>query len=76
MEESEEYQYLIANVQEEKAWISEKMILVSNEEYGDTLAAVQGLLKKHEAFGTDVKVHKQRADDIQRNADELQEKVR
>ena len=75
MEESEEFQYLIANIQEENSWISEKTTLVSSVECGDTLAAVQGLLKKHEAFRTDVKVHKQRVDDIQKNADSLKEKV-
>ena len=42
LEESEEFQHLIANIQEEKSWISEKTTLVSSQECGDSLAAVQG----------------------------------
>ena len=36
---------------------------------------VKGLLKKHDAFRTDVKVHKQRVEDIQKSAENLKEKV-
>lgn len=31
----------MANVEEEEAWINEKLNLVASEDYGDTLAAVQ-----------------------------------
>lgn len=31
----------MANVEEEEAWINEKLNLVGSEDYGDTLAAVQ-----------------------------------
>lgn len=43
LEESLEYQQFVANVEEEEAWINEKLNLVGSEDYGDTLAAVQVL---------------------------------
>uniref|UniRef100_A0A8C6YIH4 Spectrin alpha, non-erythrocytic 1 n=1 Tax=Naja naja TaxID=35670 RepID=A0A8C6YIH4_NAJNA len=64
LEESLEYQQFVANVEEEEAWINEKMTLVASEDYGDTLAAIQGLLKKHEAFESDFTVHKDRVNDV------------
>ncbi|XP_057290447.1 spectrin alpha chain, non-erythrocytic 1-like isoform X2 [Hydractinia symbiolongicarpus] len=69
--ESEEYQQLIANIHEEESWIAEKLVLVSNDDYGDNLAAVQGLLKKHKAFENDFTVHKQRVSDIEKQGEEL-----
>jgi len=45
-------------VEEEEAWISEKQQLLSVEDYGDSMAAVQGLLKKHDAFETDFQAHR------------------
>uniref|UniRef100_A0A674EGF3 Spectrin alpha, non-erythrocytic 1 n=1 Tax=Salmo trutta TaxID=8032 RepID=A0A674EGF3_SALTR len=76
LEESLEYQQFVANVEEEEAWINEKLNLVGSEDYGDTLAAVQGLLKKHEAFETDFTVHRDRVNDVCSNGDELINKVR
>uniref|UniRef100_A0A8C3M1D3 Spectrin alpha chain, non-erythrocytic 1 n=1 Tax=Chrysolophus pictus TaxID=9089 RepID=A0A8C3M1D3_CHRPC len=71
LEESLEYQQFVANVEEEEAWINEKMTLVASEDYGDTLAAIQGLLKKHEAFETDFTVHKDRVNDVCSNGEDL-----
>uniref|UniRef100_A0A3P9IJC5 Spectrin alpha chain, non-erythrocytic 1 n=1 Tax=Oryzias latipes TaxID=8090 RepID=A0A3P9IJC5_ORYLA len=71
LEESLEYQQFVANVEEEEAWINEKLNLVGSEDYGDTLAAVQGLLKKHEAFETDFTVHRDRVSDVCANGEEL-----
>lgn len=34
------------------------------DDYGDSMAGVQGLLKKHEAFESDLAVHKQRVADV------------
>uniref|UniRef100_A0A452V8Z5 Spectrin alpha chain, non-erythrocytic 1 n=1 Tax=Ursus maritimus TaxID=29073 RepID=A0A452V8Z5_URSMA len=68
LEESLEYQQFVANVEEEEAWINEKMTLVASEDYGDTLA---GLLKKHEAFETDFTVHKDRVNDVCSNGQDL-----
>uniref|UniRef100_A0A8C0M902 Spectrin alpha chain, non-erythrocytic 1 n=1 Tax=Canis lupus familiaris TaxID=9615 RepID=A0A8C0M902_CANLF len=75
LEESLEYQQFVANVEEEEAWINEKMTLVASEDYGDTLAAIQGLLKKHEAFETDFTVHKDRVNDVCSNGQDLIKKV-
>uniref|UniRef100_A0A452EHD5 Spectrin alpha chain, non-erythrocytic 1 n=1 Tax=Capra hircus TaxID=9925 RepID=A0A452EHD5_CAPHI len=74
LEESLEYQQFVANVEEEEAWINEKMTLVASEDYGDTLAAIQGLLKKHEAFETDFTVHKDRVNDVCTNGQDLVKK--
>lgn len=75
LKDSEDYQQLMTNIHEEESWISEKMVLVSNDDHGDTLASVQGLLKKHEAFDTDFEVHKKRAVDIKAVGDDLLSKV-
>nr|XP_032800960.1 spectrin alpha chain, non-erythrocytic 1 isoform X8 [Petromyzon marinus] len=71
LEESLDYQQFVANVEEEEAWINEKLNLVGSEDYGDTLAAVQGLLKKHEAFETDFAVHRDRVNDVCASGDQL-----
>ena len=41
LEESLAYQEFLASVEEEEAWVNEKQNLLSSEDYGDTLAAVQ-----------------------------------
>jgi len=71
LSDSEEYQQLLTNIHEEESWIAEKLVLVSNDDHGDTLASVLGLLKKHEAFETDYNVHQQRVDDIKTQANDL-----
>lgn len=38
--------------------------LLSVEDYGDSMATVQGLLKKHDAFETDFAAHHDRCSDI------------
>ncbi|KAJ8920410.1 hypothetical protein NQ315_005276 [Exocentrus adspersus] len=64
LDESLTYQQFLAKVEEEEAWISEKQQLLSVEDYGDTMAAVQGLLKKHDAFETDFQAHRDRCKNI------------
>ena len=64
LDESLTYQQFLAKVEEEEAWISEKQQLLSVEDFGDNMAAVQGLLKKHDAFETDFAVHRDRCADI------------
>ncbi|XP_013791118.1 spectrin alpha chain, non-erythrocytic 1-like [Limulus polyphemus] len=71
LEESLTYQQFLAKVEEEEAWISEKQQLLSVEDYGDNMAAVQGLLKKHEAFECDFAVHRERCGDITQAGDQL-----
>lgn len=41
LNESEEFQQFIAKVEEEEAWIAEKNQVLSVEDFGDTMAAVQ-----------------------------------
>ncbi|XP_022904897.1 spectrin alpha chain isoform X1 [Onthophagus taurus] len=64
LDESLTYQQFLAKVEEEEAWISEKQQLLGVEDYGDTMAAVQGLLKKHDAFEMDFQAHRDRCKDI------------
>lgn len=64
LDESLTYQQFLAKVEEEEAWISEKQQLLSVDDYGDTMAAVQGLLKKHDVFETDFSAHSDRCKDI------------
>ncbi|XP_070531768.1 spectrin alpha chain, non-erythrocytic 1-like isoform X3 [Ptychodera flava] len=71
LNESLAFQQFSANVDEEETWLNEKQNLMSSEDYGDTLAAVQGLMKKHKAFETDFSVHKERVADIQRAGEKL-----
>ncbi|XP_076321230.1 spectrin alpha chain-like isoform X2 [Tachypleus tridentatus] len=65
------YQQFLAKLEEEEAWISEKQQLLSVEDYGDTMAAVQGLIKKHEAFESDFAVHRERCADITQSGEQL-----
>uniref|UniRef100_A0A1I8HD84 Spectrin alpha chain n=1 Tax=Macrostomum lignano TaxID=282301 RepID=A0A1I8HD84_9PLAT len=69
----EEGHRLIAEgkVEEEEAWIMEKQHLLSSNDLGDNLAAVQGLLKKHDTFETDCHVHEERCQEICSKGDEL-----
>ncbi|XP_055377124.1 spectrin alpha chain isoform X3 [Condylostylus longicornis] len=60
LDESLTYQQFLAQVEEEEAWITEKQQLLSVDDYGDSMAAVQGLLKKHDAFETDFAAHRDR----------------
>ena len=71
LDESESFQQLCANIDEEESWIAEKRALVSSDDYGDSLAAVQTLLKKHEAFESDLDVHKKRVNDIKSFCEKL-----
>lgn len=71
LDESLTYQQFLAKVEEEEAWITEKQQLLSVEDYGDTMAAVQGLLKKHDAFETDFAAHGERCKDICEDGEKL-----
>ena len=53
LEESIIYQQFLAKIEEEEAWISKKQQLLTVPDLGDNMAAVQGLLKKHDAFETE-----------------------
>ncbi|XP_076454932.1 LOW QUALITY PROTEIN: spectrin alpha chain-like [Babylonia areolata] len=71
LEQSYAFQQFSANVEEEESWISEKQHLLSGGDFGDTMAAVQGLLKKHEAFETDFQVHRDRCSEIKKEGQRL-----
>ncbi|CAH1785763.1 unnamed protein product [Owenia fusiformis] len=71
LEESYAFQQYSASIEEEESWITEKQHLLSGDDYGDTLAAVQGLIKKHDAFDTDYQVHKDRSSEIYKDGDKL-----
>ena len=60
LDESITYQQFLAKIEEEEAWISEKQQLLTVPDLGENMAAVQGLLKKHDAFETDLSVHSER----------------
>ncbi|ODM90488.1 Spectrin alpha chain [Orchesella cincta] len=64
LEQSLVYQQFLAKVEEEEAWISEKQQLLVVDDLGDSMAAVQGLLKKHDAFETDLSVHRENINEI------------
>lgn len=69
------YHKFCVQVDEEESWLNEKMAFVSSEEAGDTLAAVQELMKKHEAFETDLAIHCERVHKIEREGGHLVEQV-
>jgi spectrin alpha len=71
LEDSLAFQQFNASLDEEESWINEKHAVVSSEDVGDTLAAVQGLLKKHDVFETDLAVHKDRVNDIEQQGQGL-----
>eukprot|EP00095_Tigriopus_kingsejongensis_P005059 maker-scaffold330_size203968-snap-gene-0.18 protein:Tk05059 transcript:maker-scaffold330_size203968-snap-gene-0.18-mRNA-1 annotation:"spectrin alpha chain" len=64
LNESVTYQQFLAKIEEEEAWISEKQQLLTVPDLGQNMAAVQGLMKKHDAFETDLSVHSNRVEEI------------
>ena len=76
LEQSLLYQRFCVEVDEEEAWLNEKTAFVSSDETGDTVAAVKELVKKHEAFETDLGTHRRRLGKIERGGDRLVEEVR
>jgi len=71
LEESIIFQQFLAKIEEEEAWISEKQQLLTVPDLGDNMAAVQGLIKKHDAFETDLAVHGERCNDIKEMGQQL-----
>uniref|UniRef100_A0A8C6R8D3 Spectrin alpha chain, erythrocytic 1 n=1 Tax=Nannospalax galili TaxID=1026970 RepID=A0A8C6R8D3_NANGA len=64
LEESLQYLQFMENAEEEEAWIGEKDAMVTRGDSGDTLAATQSLLKKHEALENDFVVHETRVQNV------------
>jgi spectrin alpha len=73
LDQSLAYQNWCAAIEEELSWINEKQHVLSSSECGNTLAAAQGLIKKHDAFETDFNVHKERLLDIIKQGEALVE---
>ena len=71
LDQSLVYQTFLAKLEEEEAWISEKQQLLAVDDYGDNMAAVQGLLKKHDTFETDLSVHSDRLRDVLQQGEQL-----
>ncbi|XP_038209252.1 spectrin alpha chain isoform X2 [Zerene cesonia] len=65
------YQQFLAKLDEEEAWISEKQQLVVVGECGDSMAAVQGLLKKHEALEAELAARGERVRDLTTEGEKL-----
>lgn len=64
IEQSLSYQQFLVRIEEEEAWISEKLQLLNIDDLGDSMASVQGVRKKHEAFENDFALHKERCLEI------------
>ncbi|CAB3259280.1 unnamed protein product [Arctia plantaginis] len=71
LQQSLAYQQFLAKVDEEEAWISEKQQLVVVSECGDSMAAVQGLLKKHEALEAELAARAERVKDLSSDGERL-----
>ncbi|VDM96402.1 unnamed protein product [Thelazia callipaeda] len=62
--ESEDFQIFVGKVEEEEAWMNEKQQILSSDNFGENMAGVQGLLKKHDAFEADLALHTQRINQL------------
>lgn len=71
LQQSLAFQQFLAKVDEEEAWMSEKQQLVVVGECGDSMAAVQGLLKKHEALEAELAARGDRVRDLTKQGDVL-----
>ncbi|CAH2100408.1 unnamed protein product [Euphydryas editha] len=71
LQQSLAYQQFLAKLDEEEAWISEKQQLVVVSECGDSMAAVQGLLKKHEALEAELAARGERVRELTAEGERL-----
>jgi spectrin alpha len=76
LDESLTYHNWASNLDEENAWIKERLHIMNNPDIGTTLVAVQGLQKKHDSFESDFIVQKERCQDILQQGQKLIEQVR
>uniref|UniRef100_A0A2K5UN69 Spectrin alpha chain, erythrocytic 1 n=1 Tax=Macaca fascicularis TaxID=9541 RepID=A0A2K5UN69_MACFA len=75
LEESLEYLQFMQNAEEEEAWINEKNAMAVRGDSGDTLAATQSLLMKHEALENDFAVHETRVQNVCAQGEDILNKV-
>ncbi|XP_042537874.1 spectrin alpha chain, erythrocytic 1 [Dipodomys spectabilis] len=71
LEESLQFLQFMENAEEEEVWLTEKEAMVTRGDSGDTLAATQNLLKKHEALDTDFAVHEIRVQNVYAQAEDI-----
>jgi spectrin alpha len=64
LDESVMYQKFLVTLEEEESWISEKQQLLSVQNMGDNMAVVQSLLKKHNAFESDLSAHSKNIENV------------
>lgn len=76
LDESITYHNWASALDEENAWIKERLHIMNNPDIGNTLVAVQGLQKKHDSFEADFLVQKERCQDILQQGEKLTEQVR
>lgn len=72
--ESQEYQEFLCRIDEEEAWIREKHQLMTAPGPNDSMAAVQGLLKKHDAMESEFENHRDRINDLNQEGKKLIDK--
>lgn len=75
LDEALTYHNWASNLDEETAWIKERLHIINNPDIGTTLVAVQGLQKKHESFESDFATQKERCQDILQQGEKLIEQV-
>ncbi|KAI6244011.1 Spectrin protein 1 [Aphelenchoides fujianensis] len=71
LEQSWQQINFLGKVEEMRAWLNEKQQILSSPSYGENMAAVQGLLKKHEVFDNDLAINEKRIGDIVQQGNEL-----
>ena len=76
LDESLTYHNWASSLDEENAWIKERLHIMNNPDIGTTLVAVQGLQKKHESFEADFIIQKERCQEILQQGQKLIEQVR
>lgn len=57
MNKAKRFHDFYRNIDDEEAWIREKKILISSEDYGRDLVGVRNLRKKHERIENEVSAH-------------------
>jgi spectrin beta len=75
LDESIAYHSWASNLDEENAWIKERLHIMNNPDIGGTLVAVQGLQKKHDSFEADFLVQNERCQDILQQGQKLIDQV-
>ncbi|CAF3226908.1 unnamed protein product [Rotaria socialis] len=73
LDESLTYHNWATSLDEENAWIKERLHVINNPDIGTTLVAVQALQKKHESFEADFIIQKERCQEILQQGQKLME---